>query len=188
MFTNLRWPFSPRRRLLNRVPRGAVCAEIGVWKGDFSARILRHTRPRALHLIDPWLFQPDCPEHPYGGRVAGNQADMDRIHQAVEERFGNAPGVVIHRGASADILSTFPDDHFDWVYIDGDHAYDFVLADLHLCFAKTKPGGLITGDDYTRGSGQGYPIARAVRAFTKERGIGNWRTLDSQFLIDVPRR
>ena len=60
-------PTSSRLRLLDRMPRGGVCAEIGVWKGDFSDRILRYANPKSLHLIDPWLFQPQYKERMYGG-------------------------------------------------------------------------------------------------------------------------
>jgi len=33
------------------MPIGGVCAEIGVWEGDFSLRILEITRPRELQMI-----------------------------------------------------------------------------------------------------------------------------------------
>jgi hypothetical protein len=46
-----------RRFLLGLLPRGSVGAEIGVWRGDFSAWILRTVRPARLHLIDPWAFR-----------------------------------------------------------------------------------------------------------------------------------
>lgn len=55
--------------VLRHVPRESTCAEIGVYKGEFSARILKVARPRRLHLIDPWHFEPS-PEYAqswYGG-------------------------------------------------------------------------------------------------------------------------
>ena len=48
-----------RRWLLDKMPTDAVCAEIGVWQGNFSHWILEITRPRQLHLVDPWVFSPD---------------------------------------------------------------------------------------------------------------------------------
>jgi hypothetical protein len=50
-----------REVLLRRMPKQSVCAEIGVWKGDFSERIIRVVNPRKLYLIDPWIFQPEYP-------------------------------------------------------------------------------------------------------------------------------
>ena len=179
----------PRERLLKQLPRRAVCAEIGVWKGEFSARILRRTRPRTLHLIDPWQFQSDYPNRRYGGGSARNQDDMDRVFDDLRARFANSPNTVIHRGMSRDVLRTFEDAYFDWVYIDANHSYEFVLEDLQLCLAKTKPGGVIAGDDYSWGPAERYPVRRAVRTFVAHNGLGKRLSiLESQFVINLPRR
>jgi hypothetical protein len=66
-----------RKRLLKMMPKRSICAEIGVWKGDFSQRILDITNPSELHLIDPLMFQPSFPSRWYGGVKAANQSDMD---------------------------------------------------------------------------------------------------------------
>jgi hypothetical protein len=50
---------SPRHQLLKLMPKNSICAEIGVWKGEFSKETIRIVRPRMLHLIDPWRYQPD---------------------------------------------------------------------------------------------------------------------------------
>ncbi len=39
--------------------------------------------------------------------------------------------VKIHRGYSTDILEQFPDEYFDWIYIDGNHLYEYVKNDLY---------------------------------------------------------
>src|SRR5439155_14214253 len=74
-------PADPRRALLQRLPRRSVCAEIGVYQGDFSAQILGHVRPRRLHLIDPWRYEADARYENawYGGRVGTSQAKMDAV-------------------------------------------------------------------------------------------------------------
>ena len=36
----------------------------------------------------------------------------------------------------------------DWVYVDGNHSYEFVLSDLENGLKYTKSGGLIAGDDF----------------------------------------
>ena len=64
--------------LLRRMPENGVCVEIGVWKGDFSDRILRLTRPRELYLIDPWAFQPQFPKRMYSGNLAAVAARHGR--------------------------------------------------------------------------------------------------------------
>jgi hypothetical protein len=140
-----------RQRLLRKMPRNSVCAEIGVWKGEFSQQILRVVKPIELHLIDPWKYQPDFPERMYGGSIAKKQEDMDQVYLQVKKKFENNHKVKIARGYSEEVMAEYVDEYFDWVYIDGNHYYDFVKKDLELAFLKVKKGGLITGDDYNWG-------------------------------------
>ena len=165
------------------MPKGAICAEIGVWKADFSRKILLVTRPKQLHLIDPWAFQPEFAERMYGGSVARAQADMDRIHARVVRRLGRRPEVRIHRAFSAPAAKLFPDGFFDWLYIDGNHEYEFVKADLELYLPKVKPGGLICGDDYDWNVASGYPVRRAVDEFVASGLATPVEIRNSQFIL-----
>ena len=128
----------PKREfLLQQMPTGGVCAEIGVWQGDFSARILEVTRPRLLHLIDPWRHEAaEAYKNAwYGGRLERGQAQMDDIYRRVVDRFAaeaRAGRVVIHRAPSAVAVAAFADAEFDSVYVDGNHLYEFVKLDLDL--------------------------------------------------------
>jgi hypothetical protein len=136
-----------RRELLDRLPKHSVCAEIGVWRGEFSRKILKRTEPRELHLIDPWLFAPAFPERWYGGKSAASQDDMDAICSAVSHRFANDGRVRVHRKSSRDAAAEFPDGALDWVYVDADHSYEAVLSDLVLWKPKVRCGGILAGDD-----------------------------------------
>lgn len=165
-----------------------MCAEIGVHKGDFARRILRTTNPSELHLIDPWKYEASdtYKRALYGGGAAGGQVEMDERHQRVRTRFRShirGGRVTIHRGRSDAVLSAFPEAYFDWVYIDGNHSYEFVKADLDLCFEKVKPGGYIAGDDYTeRGWWQGGVVS-AVDEFIKAQPVRVVLIRDRQFVL-----
>lgn len=157
--------------LLQRMPTGGVCAEIGVWEGNYSAKILEITRPDSLHLIDPWKFESDeaYKDACYGGKKAKNQGEMDAVHDRVIERFATqiqSGTVTVHRSPSSDVAATFPDNYFDWVYIDGNHLYEFVKLDLELWYPKIKSGGYLTGDDYTEGRWWEGGVKRAVDEFS----------------------
>lgn len=160
----------PRYFLLGRLPRHSVCAEIGVYKGDFSEMVLDVVKPKVLHLIDPWKYEP----HPtytkswYGGTQGADQAHMDSIYDNVKRRFKReiqSGMVCIHRLPSAEASTEFPEGHFDWVYIDGNHLYDFVKNDLELYYPKVKAGGIIAGDDYETEGWWGGGIRKAVEEF-----------------------
>mgnify|MGYP002626757629 CR=1 FL=1 len=155
-----------RLELLNRLPRGGVCAEIGVWKGDFSERILAVTAPRALHLVDPWQF-------------------MDTMFEQVRERFRGRTNVEFHRGYSDSVLTQFNDGYFDWVYIDGNHYYEYVRRDLDLAFQKVRPGGYITGDDYNWGEDIGFPVRRADKSSIQQYSpVDDTEILATQFILE----
>jgi len=80
-----RTPRNARLQLLRKLPKDSICAEIGVWKGNFSELIFAVTRPKMLHLIDPWEFQSEFPERMYGGSVAKCQQDMNLIYESVKK-------------------------------------------------------------------------------------------------------
>lgn len=177
-----------RRNILNiQRGRGGVVGEIGVWKGEFSTSILRIMRPRKLHLIDPWAFESKYPSRMYGGGKAKNQGDMDRIALSVYKRFKDTPNVIIHREPSSVALPKFNDSYFDWIYIDGNHSYEFVLADLRMCMTVTRSGGVIAGDDLMWRRREGYPVRRAVSDFCAENDLEkNITVVGDQFLIHLP--
>jgi hypothetical protein len=165
-------PAAARDFLLNEMPRNSVCAEIGVYRGDFSQRIVEVVSPARLHLVDPWKFQESevYGQSLYGGERGENQANMDAIYESVNRRFA-APIkeriVTLHRANSIDAAGTFADNYFDWIYIDGDHQYEFVKADLHAWFPKIKPGGFIAGDDYGEGGWWKGGVKKAVDEFMR---------------------
>jgi SAM-dependent methyltransferase len=180
-----RWVGGDRRAsVLQTIPEDAVCAEVGVWKGDFSARIRALARPRMLHLVDPWRFAAAYPQRWYGGAAARDQNDMDRIHADVVRRFAGDPHVAIHRLESAAAARLLADIDFDWVYVDGDHSYEAVLDDLENWAPRIKPGGVLAGDDFTwRDEHGAQPVQRAVHEFIARRPPRDLTIAGDQFLM-----
>ena len=156
--------------LLEMLPKHSVGAEIGVHLGDFSAQLLATVQPKTLHLIDPWahLTSTVYATAWYGGAAKRGQQEMDERHAAVCSRFDaqiRVGQVQVHRGFSTDILEQFADGHLDWVYIDGNHLYEYVIKDLALSLRKTRVGGFVTGDDYTEGGWWSGGVKKAVDQF-----------------------
>lgn len=178
------YALTSREELLRIFPKGAVGAEIGVAEGTFSAAILEAAEPRQLHLIDPWSFLETGPDLLRGH---GHLADIDRSgagkfgppasvpegdgkYAQVAARFEGDPRVHIHRQYSYKAAGDFPDQFFDFVYIDGDHHYEFVLRDLQDFAARLKPGGLMFGHDFFEDAfarDEHYGVVEAVNAFLK---------------------
>lgn len=176
-----------RDRLLSQMPKGAVVAEIGVWEGNFSQRILDLCEPRELHLIDPWLYMPEFSNTGFGRKK--NEHAMEEKYQAVVARFRDDPRVKIHRATSEVALSGLPDGHLDWVYIDGNHNEPFIGKDLALCLAKVRHDGIIAGDDYNwQAETSGAPVKKAVEAAMEGLGpLGSLRLMANQYVITLAR-
>ena len=180
-------PSGRRSGLLDLLPKGSIGCEIGVWKGDFSLQILETVEPRELHLVDPWRFADEAGYDRawYGGAHAHSQDDMNQIYEGVKKRLRvpiEQGVVVIHRSESATAAPTFPDGYFDWIYIDGNHLYEYVIADLVGFTPKVKHGGLLTGDDYATRGWWDDGVRRAVDEFAAA-GTVEPVSLDDQFIL-----
>ena len=176
-----------RLKMLERMPKGGKCAEIGVWNGGFSASILDVTAPSELILIDPWDL---LSEQPKDEMTHGRHEDGDFMAQMfgnVRSRYGSLPNVSIRKGFSAEELESFPDDYFDWVYIDGNHLYDFVLKDLEVSFRKVRKGGIIAGDDFFWKKNGRTHVKDAVLDALKQQGRSSHDRMGQQFLITVDK-
>lgn len=175
-----------RRMMLEMMPKGGVCAEIGVWDGGFSEVILEITQPRKLHLIDPWVFQPDFSNSAFGRKA--NVDAMERRYEGVRRKFLNDARVVIHREMSHEALSAMEDGSLDWVYIDGNHNYEVVSGDLELCLRKVRPDGVIAGDDFLWTSAEDRPVRRAVRKVVADLGKQvDFHRLGQQYVLNLAR-
>lgn len=177
-----------RQILLDMLPKKSIGAEIGVHLGDFSQAIIDSIYPKELHLIDPWEHQTSNIYKTawYGGSAKGGQTEMDQRYFRVLNRFDEnirAEQVRVHRGYSTDILLGFPDEYFDWIYIDGNHLYEYVKDDLMLSLRKVKLGGYITGDDYVDGGWWAGGVKHAVDEFKNNRAVKLIELRNRQFIF-----
>jgi hypothetical protein len=113
---------------------------------------------------------------------------MDARYHAVLDHFKtniDSGQVKVHRGYSSEVLTTFPDHYFDWMYIDGNHLYEFVMQDLQLALMKSKPGGYITGDDYGREGWWEGGVERAVDEFCRSQRVELIAIRNNQFILKI---
>jgi predicted O-methyltransferase YrrM len=127
-----------RVALLRELPHHGIVAEIGAAFGDYTSEILAHNLPSTLHLVDMWSSE----------RYTRGLEAIKQKHRDLIERGA----LHIHQGTSLEMLETFPDAYFDWVYIDTDHSYTTTAAELHLAASKVKHAGFIAGHDYCPGN------------------------------------
>lgn len=118
-------------------------AEIGVWRGGLSARLLRDC-PDLRHytMIDPWRRLTDW------RKPLAETPDFDAIYDiAMAQTAFAADRRIVLRGTTTEVIDKIPDGTLDAVYIDGDHTLRGVLIDLIASYDKVRMGGLVLGDD-----------------------------------------
>lgn len=149
-----------RQQLLELLPKGGIVAELGVANGDYTSQILSISQPEKLHLVDIWqserynetLFNNVCAKF-------DSELATRRVH--------------IHRKLSLEAAEDFPEEYFDWIYIDTSHCYKGTKAELEYYASKIKHGGIIAGHDYTMGNWNDqflYGVMEAVHEFCVKYG------------------
>ena len=136
-----------RHKLLDRMPKSAVCAEIGIDRGYFSLAILEQTIPQELFLVD---------------------ITLSRLDPASEAQLRARPEVTLIEAPSETGLASHPDASFDWIYLDADHSYGAVKKDIDALINKVKPGGYFLFNDFTLWSPanmMNYGVSRAAFEF-----------------------
>lgn len=117
-------------------------AEIGTFQGAFSKYILENWKG-TLYMVDVWDSIEDYIDMSNHSNF-DNKVYLDAMNsiKGMEDR-----GIMI-RSTSEKAAEIIPDESLDFVYIDANHAYKYVVQDLELWYPKVKSGGLISGHDY----------------------------------------
>src|SRR6266496_4362330 len=78
----------------------------------------------------------------------------------------------------------FNDNSLDFVFIDGNHSYDYVLEDITEWTKKVKPGGIIAGHDYKLDAINKYGVIEAVNKYVKDNHIAPWFIMQKRGFVD----
>lgn len=148
--------------------------EIGTWRGDFANLMCSKLKPNKFYAIDPFALYEGYTDKPDVNEF-GNQTNLDRLAEQVNARVaGFLPDgrSQLLREMSCNAVKQFADNSVDVVYVDADHKYEPVLADIRAWYAKVKPGGILCGDDYIEGSHiEKFGVIEAVKDFAAEMNL-----------------
>jgi len=127
-----------------------IGAEIGVDSGGNALNILKYLDITKLYLIDVWKGYSDNKNKELNGDgVIGD----DLIAQKCFEHARNSlkdynDKIVWIQDYSENAYKLIRDKELDFIYIDGNHRYEWVKRDIELYYSKVKIGGLVAGHDY----------------------------------------
>jgi len=118
--------------------------EVGTFKGEFSKEIMENWEG-SLYMVDVW--RPLSNEEYLDASNHGNH-ETQIYGEAMNNIKGFEDRAVMVRATSEIASNMFEDNSLDFVYIDANHAYDYVVQDIELWYPKVKEGGYLCGHDY----------------------------------------
>ena len=129
--------------------------EVGVQYGGNAKYILTMPNLDKLYLVDFW--------EPY--QQDGKGYDFSDGYEKTKQMFADNPKVEIRKGSSVDEAKKFADESLDFVYIDSNHSYEAVKADIEAWHPKIMPRGVIGGHDYKQNTRPMHGLIKAVNEY-----------------------
>jgi hypothetical protein len=120
--------------------------EVGTFKGEFAKQILESTNNSYglwLYMVDVWRGLGDEYLDASNHNIHTTAyADTMKSIEGYEDR------AIMIRADSLNGSMMFQDEFLDFVYIDANHAYDYVKGDIAYWYSKVRKGGYLMGHDY----------------------------------------
>ncbi len=139
-------------------------AEIGVFFGTNARRMFKKLNVKKMFLIDPYQKYYDYQKEKNVLRFLPSSFKPAMI---VLKKYAHQ--VILLQMTSEDAVDFIPND-LDMVYIDGNHAYEYVKKDIESYYPKIKSGGIIGGHDIA-GNSNGKEVQRAVFEFAEKNNL-----------------
>ena len=137
--------------IIDLIDKGKVrkLAEVGVWKSRTCRAVLRE-RGNVIDeywAVDLW----SCFEKEVGTRKEREVTDerWGRLYKYACKLMCFFPQLHVVRISSVKAAKIFHKDYFDLVFIDANHHYEYVKADIEVWLPLVKEGGFLTGHDYS---------------------------------------
>ncbi len=126
---------------------GAVFVEVGAWLGRSTAfmcvEIANAGRQIDFYVVDTWRGSPSEVPHQAAVQLCGGS-----IRASFDENLDPVRGYFRPMEMnSLEAASRFPDESIDFVFIDANHDYEAVVADIRAWAPKLRAGGVLAGHD-----------------------------------------
>jgi len=136
-----------------------VGVEVGVAEGVNAESILKTLNVQKLYLVDPYEAYIEYNKVMTNFLGACNKA---------RERLEKFCGKICFLRMTSDEAAQHVPEHLDFVYIDGNHSYEYVKHDIENYYPKVRQGGVIGGHDFW---GDEIGLVKAVMEFAFKNGL-----------------
>lgn len=142
-----------------------VCVEIGIARGELSEYLMNHVHGiEEYHGVDPFLGGYDTSDA-MSNELAKVNSSVVWSHAVLQVLKHQGCKFRLHYGLSTVVYKDFPDNSVDCIFIDGDHTFEGVKADIQKWSPIIKPGGYYFFDDVS----YAYPgTVKAVDTFVEK--------------------
>ncbi|MFH1503089.1 MAG: class I SAM-dependent methyltransferase [Candidatus Diapherotrites archaeon] len=117
-----------------------IAVEIGTFKGQNALNILQQLNIKRIYLIDPYSKYEAYKKDPSGKNVDKNR----EIAKKRLKKYANK--IVWVRKFSEQAVKDIKE-KIDFIYIDGNHDYEYVKGDMENYWKILKEGGIMAGHD-----------------------------------------
>lgn len=157
------------------LPDSGRIVEVGSWLGHsaiYLATWLKAIGKRAfVDCVDTWAGGEDPvilkSIEQLGGTDNVFSTFMGNVYQSQLQDIINPI-----KASSTEAAALYPDNSIDVVFIDADHTYEAVLADIKAWYPKVKEGGIIAGHDFSFNPDFPYPgVTKAVLEFFQDKPL-----------------
>lgn len=153
---------------LNARAMWCAIAEIGCAYGGFARELLSKWSGKKYYMVDLWQKQPEGVYREKTFDVNYNAwFDECVVLSVLDQR------VCLLQGLSVEMAKMVQDEELDMVFIDANHSFEAVTADMNAWFPKVKVGGVFCGHDYVDDTN--WPnfcqVKSAVDKWMSERGM-----------------
>lgn len=119
--------------------------ELGVHRGYYAALVLKKWLGcREYVLVDLWAKQDNY----FDGANLDNSIQNEIFSAAIQATDPWKDIISVCRNFTSFCALNYPDNRFDWVYVDARHDRQGVTEDLLTWWPKVRSGGLMCGHDF----------------------------------------
>lgn len=154
-----------------------VGVEVGVERGLYTEVLCKANPDAKIYAVDPW-------EAYTGYRDYVSQEKVSTFYLDAQERLAKYNCEIIKK-YSMDAVRDFENGSLDFVYIDGNHQFEFVAQDIGFWTRKVRKGGIVAGHDFIRRKAPtATHVVEALQGYTYAYDIQPWFLLGRQAKVE----
>lgn len=152
--------------------------EIGTYEGENALSMLKMLNIRKLYLIDPYREYSDY----LNSEKDKTQQHLSKVEKSARKRLSKYKNKIIWIKDCSDNAVKKIKEKVDFVYIDGNHNYEFVKKDMENYYRKLKKSGILAGHDIASNE-YGGDVFRALSKFSQKNKLKPFVTRTDWWLI-----